>query len=76
MTHLLENARRWWLTALVSLPLLAQTEGCIDGAASNDLRQGLADVVTTVLTSATTYIVNDLVYRLLDIPSSSFSSFL
>ena len=75
MTRLLENAKRWWLTALVSVPLLAQTDGCLDASTSNDLRQGLADAATSVLTAASSYIVNDLVNRLLDIPTSSFSSF-
>jgi len=69
-------ARRWYMLGVMAFPVLAQTSGCLGTTGTNETRQAVSDIVAQTLNSALSYLISDAVNRALDVPTSSFSSFL
>ncbi len=72
MTRLSACARRLWLLGLMTGPVLAQTQGCVDTSTTNALRESVAAIFAGVAATGLTLIINDYVNRVLDVPTSMF----
>jgi hypothetical protein len=71
MTDWKARLSRWFIVAMLSLPILAQTQGCLT---TNQARADVATSVGTVLAAGASYLIGNFVNQLLNIPTSPFSS--
>lgn len=69
MRRLIDNTRGLTLTAIATLPVLAQTSGCLD---PETVRQSAASIATQMANAGLNSWVSTTVNRMLDLPTSMF----
>jgi hypothetical protein len=71
MNRLPSHLKRLVITAMVSSPILAQTEGCL-GMSTNELREAVSVAVSTAISAGLSQAISLVINRALDVPTGFF----
>ncbi len=72
LKSMMRRAKRCCLVVTFCIPMLAQTQGCLN-LSTNEARELTSTAVSQVLGAGANYIIGYWINRFLDVPSSIFS---